>query len=191
MNSQIETINHQFDKNDFTLYPLPKGEYEACVFSNCNLANVNLSEFVFSDCEFKNCNLSLAGVKKTAFRDVLFFDCKLTGIQFNTCNDFLFSVRFENCILNLSSFANLKLKKTLFKNTMLQEADFTEAECSNSIFDLCDLSRTVFYHTNLEKCDFRTSYNYSIDPEVNKIKKAKFSLNGIMGLLAKYDIDVE
>ena len=39
--------------------------------------------------------------------------------------------------------------------------------------------------------DFKTSYNYSIDPEVNSIKKAKFSLEGISGLLYKYDIVIE
>jgi hypothetical protein len=43
----------------------------------------------------------------------------------------------------------------------------------------------------LEKADFRTSYNYSINPEVNRIKKAKFSTAGIAGLLCKYDIEIE
>jgi fluoroquinolone resistance protein len=43
----------------------------------------------------------------------------------------------------------------------------------------------------LEKADFRTSNGYSIDPEMNRIKKAKFSLEGVAGLLDKYDIEVE
>ncbi|MGB5462457.1 MAG: pentapeptide repeat-containing protein, partial [Aureibaculum sp.] len=34
-------------------------------------------------------------------------------------------------------------------------------------------------------------YNYSIDPEKNPIKKAKFSQDGIGGLLDKYDIVIE
>jgi len=33
--------------------------------------------------------------------------------------------------------------------------------------------------------------NYSIDPELNKIKKARFSTQGIAGLLDKYDIEIE
>jgi len=32
--------------------------------------------------------------------------------------------------------------------------------------------------------------NYSIDPEKNKIKKARFSTAGIAGLLDKYDIEI-
>jgi hypothetical protein len=33
--------------------------------------------------------------------------------------------------------------------------------------------------------------NYSIDPDLNKIKKARFSTQGIAGLLDKYDIEIE
>jgi len=43
----------------------------------------------------------------------------------------------------------------------------------------------------LEKVNFLTSYNYSIDPENNRLKKAKFSMNGLAGLLGKYDIEIE
>ena len=42
----------------------------------------------------------------------------------------------------------------------------------------------------LEKADFSTAYNYVIDPELNTIRKAKFSIAGITGLLHKYDIDI-
>jgi uncharacterized protein YjbI with pentapeptide repeats len=122
---------------------------------------------------------------------VAFLDCKLTGLHFQNCNDFLFAVRFENCNLNLASFYKLKIKKTVFKNSSLHEVDFAEADLSNSLFDNCDLAHAIFENTNLEKSDFRSSFNYSINPEINKIKKAKFSLNGIAGLLEKYDIDIE
>jgi len=179
------------EKIEYSLQPLPKGEYENCKFSNCNFANSTVSECIFSTCEFKNCNLSLVNLNKTALRYVAFIDCKLTGLQFQTCNDFLFAVRFENCIINLASFYNLKIKKTTFKNSRLHEVDFAEADLSSSIFDGCDLSRAIFDNTDLSASDFRTAFNYSIDPERNKIKKAKFSLSGVMGLLEKYEILIE
>jgi hypothetical protein len=53
------------------------------------------------------------------------------------------------------------------------------------------MERATFDQTILEKVDFRTSYHYSIDPEVNRIKKAKFSILGVAGLLGKYDIEIE
>jgi hypothetical protein len=37
----------------------------------------------------------------------------------------------------------------------------------------------------------RTSFNYSINPELNRIKKAKFSMPAVVGLLDKYDIEIE
>jgi fluoroquinolone resistance protein len=49
---------------------------------------------------------------------------------------------------------------------------------------------SVFDRTNLEKADFRSAGNYSIDPTTNKIKKARFSLDGVAGLLDKYDIEI-
>lgn len=71
---------------------------------------------------------------------------------------------------------------------MLNEVDFSEADLSASIFDECNMERALFHQTNLEKADFRTSYSYMIDPEQNRLKRAKFSILGVEGLLAKHDI---
>jgi hypothetical protein len=48
-----------------------------------------------------------------------------------------------------------------------------------------------FEESNLERADFRTASHYSIDPEMNKLKGAKFSLLGIPGLLDKYGIIID
>ena len=69
--------------------------------------------------------------------------------------------------------------------------DFTECDLTASIFENCDLNNATFDNTIIEKVDFRTAFNYSINPELNRIKKAKFSIEGISGLLSKYDIDIE
>jgi len=124
-------------------------------------------------------------------REVRFKDCKLLGLNFNDCNTFLMDVFFENCQLSLVSFYKLPLKDTVFKNCNLQEADFTEADLSAAVFENCDLERSVFENTVLEKTDFRTAFNYNIDPSANRIQKAKFSTNGLQGLLTKYNLDIE
>jgi fluoroquinolone resistance protein len=59
------------------------------------------------------------------------------------------------------------------------------------VFEGCNMTAAIFDQTTLEKADLRTSYNYSIDPETNRIKKAKFSITGVAGLLDKYDIVIE
>ena len=177
-----------FDKIDFKNIPLTKGEYENCRFLNCDFSNVSLSDYKFADCTFLVCNLSLVKLSNTAFRNIVFTDCKMLGLHFDSCNPFGLSIRFENCIINHSSFYKKKIKKTIFKNCQLQEVDFTECDLTDSLFDNCDLTRATFDHTILEKTDFCTSYNYSIDPEINRIKKAKFSIYRLSGLLEKYDL---
>lgn len=82
------------------------------------------------------------------------------------------------------------MRKTVFNNCNLQETSFVDADVSESRFIECDLSLALFQNTNLEKSDFETSYNYSINPELNKIKKAKFAISGLPGLLLKYDIEI-
>jgi len=55
----------------------------------------------------------------------------------------------------------------------------------------CTCLAKLRINENLTLVDFTTSYNYSIDPGINKIYKAKFSFPGVMGLLDKYDIIVK
>lgn len=184
-------VKKTFENIDFTTKSLEKADYEACCFNNCSFLNADLSNIRFTDCKFTGCDLSTAKLVKTAFQNIKFKDCKLLGLHFDHCSDFLFEVDFENCTLNLSSFYQRKLKKTRFKICALQEADFAEADLSQAVFDNCDLTKAVFENTVLEKADFRTSFNYSINPEMNKIKKARFSLPGVIGLLDKYDIEID
>lgn len=182
--------DQQFDSVDFSLKPLSVGVYEGCSFSHCNFAEAELSGMQFIDCVFKNCNLSMIKTIDTSFNGVKFEYCKMLGINFETCNRSLFKPMFTRCVLNYSSFYQCNLRKARFPNCVFQETDFTEADCREAVFADCDLSNAKFERTILEKADLRTAMNYSIDPELNKIRKAKFSYPGLMGLLDKYDIEV-
>lgn len=185
------SVNQQFDTINYTKSPLPVGEYELCRFVGCNFTKSDLSGSVFYDCDFIDCQLSGVKLMKTAFRDVRFRNCKAEGLQFEHCNDFLFAVSFDTCVLNRSSFYKQQLRNTSFRKSSLQEVDFTSADLTGSVFDDCDLRRAAFEHTVLEKADFRTAYNYSLDPTINRLSKARFSLPGVTGLLVKFDIDIE
>jgi uncharacterized protein YjbI with pentapeptide repeats len=180
-----------FNKVNFAESTFVASEYEQCKFMHCNFENVNLSESVFVDCEFIHCNLSTAKVIKTALRTCIFKHCKMLGIHFEHCHTFLFAVTFEDCLLNLCSFYKLNLKKTSFTQCGMNEVDFSEASLTEALFSACDLNGATFDQTHLEKADLRTSFNYIIDPDKNYIKKAKFSREGVVGLLGKYDIEIE
>jgi fluoroquinolone resistance protein len=180
-----------FESIDFSLEPLGLGEYEGCNFVNCNFSNTDLSEMQFIDCQFKSCNLSMVKTIKTTLNGTIFQECKILGVSFENCQESLFQVKFEKCILNFSSFFKRNLKKIAFRYCTMQETDFTNADLTSAIFDHCDLTNAKFEQTILEKADLRSAFNYSINPEINRIKKAKFSLQGIAGLLDKYDIVIE
>jgi uncharacterized protein YjbI with pentapeptide repeats len=96
-----------------------------------------------------------------------------TFVDFISAVSLIISRRVSLCLKFRSKFQSLSL------------TDLTEA-----VFDDCDLQRAIFVNTNIEKTDFRTAFNYSIDLELNRIKKAKFSAHGISGLLDKYDIEI-
>jgi fluoroquinolone resistance protein len=165
-------------------------QFENCSFINCDLSYANLSKLVFTECKFEGCNLSLAVLLDTGLQDIQFKDCKLSGADFSKSQDFLFAVNFENCILDNAVFYKKKNKRAKFLDCSLTEADFTEADLTDVKFENCNLNRAFFDHTILKNADLCTSYNFIIDPDKNDIKKAKFSAQGLPGLLAKYDIKI-
>ena len=190
----MEIVLHEdktFEGTDFSEKQSLKREFDNCTFINCNFSKADLGSDDFMDCIFKGCNFSLATMDNTGVKNCTFSDCKLVGIDFSRCNNFNFSVNFEKCPLDYCSFFKKKMKKASFIDCSLKETDFTETDLTNAIFKNCDLLNAAFTATILEKADFRTARNYALDPEMNKIRKAKFSFPGIAGLLSKYDIDIE
>jgi fluoroquinolone resistance protein len=179
-----------FESIDYTTSSCTGNEYEQCVFQQCDFAECDFKGVVFIDCQFKGCNLSLAKLNKTAFRDVSFAQCKMFGLHFDLCNPLGLAMNFEGCALNYASFFEIKLVKAVFKNCQLIEVDFSGCNMIGADFTQSDFTLAVFNNSNIEKADFRSASNYVIDPEMNKIKKAKFSADGLAGLLTKYDIKV-
>jgi fluoroquinolone resistance protein len=189
--SKILYENKTFTKVDYTETSLSGSEFDNCIFISCNFTKNELSNCDFMDCRFEDCNFSMTKLCNTGLKTVSFTHCKMLGSDFSRCKDFLLSFRFEKCSLDYASFHQKKITKTVFKECSIKEADFTGADLSSAVFQECDLSRTIFFQTRLEKADLRTAHNFSIDPELNRIKNAKFSAAGIIGLLDKYQIIVE
>ncbi len=170
---------------------LPLWEYENCHFLSCDLSECDLSQIRLIDCVFDKCNLSMAKVWSTSMQHINFVDCKLHGIEWSQSAAFLFEVSFRDSLLDFGSFSGIKMQKTEFTGCHITEVNFAQADLTGSIFDRCDLLGSIFQNTILEKVDFTTARRYAIDPEVNKMKKAKFCLEWVPGLLAKYDIIVK
>jgi len=175
---------------DWQTDALPPGSYDQCRFMHCNLSGAVLTGYHFTDCLFADCDLSNANLRGVVFNDVVFEGCKLTGLHFEDCHTIPFGVHFKGCILTLASFVKMMLRKTVFVDCRLTETDLTGADLREAVFTGSDLDRAIFSGCNLEKADFRKTIQCTIDPAQNRMRRAKFSMDGLPGLLSAYGLDI-
>ena len=165
-------------------------EFENCVFESCDFSRCTFLAVTFIECIFNDCIFNGAKINYVALRTATFNRCEIKDVNFSMADKLIFDVAFKNCRLDFSKFYTLKLKGTVFIECSLIAVDFMSADLTEVLFDRCDLYRSEFTKAIANKADFRTSFNYAIDPEKTKVKKAQFSLEGVKGLLAKHEIMV-
>jgi uncharacterized protein YjbI with pentapeptide repeats len=166
-------------------------EFEQCHFIGADFAGANLGNLLFVDCLFERCNLASASLAGTSLQNVAFDGCKLSGLQFTACRDMLFGVHFDQCQLSYTSFYGRKMPYTRFSGCQLTEADFGGADLTEAVFQDCNLAGTTFERTQLGGADFTTATGFLIDPEMNQLRKARFSLAGLPGLLSRHELVIE
>lgn len=181
----IEYNNLTYGERDVNLK-----EFECCTFNTCDFSQCNFIGVVFIDCTFNDCIFSGAKINHVALRSVFFNRCKIEDVNFAMCDKLIFEVHFKECILDFSKFYTLKIKGTTFVDCSMVAVDFMSTNLTEVVFDNCDLYRSEFAKAIAIKANFKTSYNYTIDPTKTKIKKAVFSLADVKGLLHKHDIVV-
>lgn len=174
----------------YTTNQLNFKEFERCTFNNCTFSACNFMDVTFIDCVFKDCNFDGARINHVGLRTVTFNQCTIKEVNFAMCSKLIFEVRFNDCVLDFSKFYTLKIKGTPFINCSLMAVDFMAADLTEVLFENCDLYRSEFAKAIANKANFKTSFNYTIDPKTTKLKKAVFSSDGLKGLLYKHEIIV-
>lgn len=183
--------NKQFLKTTLPITGTIDTQFDDCTFTNCDFTDADFFGCDFINCTFTDCNLSMVKFGHNGFDKVEFINCKLVGVDFTQTKDFLFSINFTNCLLDYAAFMKKKNRKAHFTNCSLKGTDFSEADLTSAVFDRCDLSAAVFMRTTLNSANFVSSYHFTIDPEKNQLRKAKFAAEGLAGLLTNYGIIVE
>ena len=188
MSRSIKTLE-LISNTDFSVQRNEREDFENCEFSNCVFSDISNLNFI--DCVFRSCNLSNCKVNNTKFQDVKFNDCKLLGINFYQAKDFAFALNCSNCNMDYASFDKKKLNKSVFANCKMHSVNFTQADLTKTVFENCDLYEAIFNNSNLSGVDLTRITNFSIDPELNNIKKAKFLSQDLERLLERHQIIVE
>jgi uncharacterized protein YjbI with pentapeptide repeats len=113
------------------------------------------------------------------------------GLIFDDCKPILLSFEFVDCLLDFSSFQQMSIPDTVFRNCSMQEVIFWQSDISSSSFVDCNLAKATFKECNLKKSDFRGAQLTEIAPTNNQIQQAYFSMNSLPILLKQYDLNIE
>lgn len=161
----------EFESVVFTEAELNCTEFVGCTFRSCNFSQSEFSSVAFEDCEFHQCDLSSIRLDSTSFSGVEFTECKLLGIDWSDAA-LAFDARFAGCTLDYASFSGMGLTGVSFRECRLLEVDFSGADARRVRFEECELHRSVFDRSQLEKADFSTSTGVFIDPATCRARGA-------------------
>lgn len=167
-------------------------EFDTCVFVKCSLREIQFTGCKFRNCTFRGCDLSLSSFENCLFAETHFEDSQLVGLDWTRTawakSKFIQPVSFVGCVLNYSTFTGLNLKQVNLKKCIAHDVDFTEADLTRTDCTFTDFANSRFQDTNLTEADFTGASNYAIAPDLNKLKKTRFSLPEAMALLYGLDI---
>lgn len=184
--------DHLFKSLQVTQTTYEQVEFVDCTFILSLMTDISFSQCRFKECRFDQCDMSLCAFPHSTFDGCVFRDTKLVGIDWTqaawTGLKLQEPLRFDACVLSHSTFIGMKIADLKMTDCISTDVDFREADLTGIDFSGTDLSQSLFHHTNLEGADFRRARNYTIQPEVNRLTKAKFSMPEALSLLYSMDI---
>ena len=186
-----EENEHTFKSDDFSKKKLSGRSFSDCSFEGCDFTESDLRSTRFNSCLFKNCNFTLTKIDGCRLQDVHFIETKILGVDFYKCDPAFFSVRFNDGFLQYCNFSDLNMKRSSFKGCKLKECHFTNTVLKEANFMESDLLGTIFHDCDLSAANFTGAFNYNINPQTSRIKKAKFTLPEALSLLSHFEVIIK
>lgn len=189
----------QIEFNDITINDetLDDKFFFDCIFTNCDFTDSKFVNCKFNNCKFLNCNLSLIKIPKCYLSGNTFDKCKMVGIDWTvgawktpSKKRQPFTNIFRNSSLDYSFFVGMNLTEIKMIHCTAKEVYFDRAIICEGDFDGTDLERAIFTNCDLTKTDFSNAQNYSINPTLNIISQAKFSMPEALALIYALDIEI-
>jgi fluoroquinolone resistance protein len=168
-------------------------EFRECVFVGCSFREAVFRACRFHTCLFRQCDLSIVRVRDCGFTNTTFEDSKAVGINWAEADwprgkSLLASIDFFNCAVSYSTFIGLRLPRINITRCVARDVDFSGADLTRANCTHTDFSDSRFLNTNLTEADFTGATNYSINANLNVLKKTRFSFPEAMALLDSLDI---
>lgn len=187
-----EYEDHAFEGLSLPGVEIRAKEFAGCTFTGCSFLEARLKACRFVDCRFVRCDLSLCRVEDCSFTTVEFIDSNMIGVNWTEASwpalGLFNAIGFERCAISHSSFAGLRLRRVKMIDCVAHDADFAEANLSEAVCVGTDFKDSRFLHTDLGEADFTGAKNYAIAPNLNALRKTRFSLPEAMALLYGLDI---
>ncbi|MBL4621113.1 MAG: pentapeptide repeat-containing protein [Immundisolibacteraceae bacterium] len=169
-----EFDNCTFKKCDFNEAILNKCNFIECDFLDCNLSLIKIQYSKFNDVTFRDSKLIGIDWTKVAWSNLA------TEAP----------VSFYKSILNDCSFYGLSLQELIIEECKAHHVDFREGDFSMANFTHTDLTGSMYGNTRLTNADFSEATNYDINVFQSDIKGAKFSRFDAVRLLDSLDIEL-
>ena len=83
------------------------------------------------------------------------------------------------------------MKNSKLTGCKIIDSYFQEAFLVGVSFEDSHFENTLFHKTDLEKSSFCNASGYSIDPLVNKVRGAQFSVPEVLNLLSGFGIKIK
>jgi uncharacterized protein YjbI with pentapeptide repeats len=158
-------------------------EFVGCTFERCRFVGSVFEQCRFDGAVFRDCDLSVIKLPNTSLVDVRFEGCKLIGVDWTAVSTRFLRMSFDRCLLSNSTFARMDLQGLVLVACTCHDCDFLGANLARATCHNTDFAKSRFVQANLSKADFTGATRYLIDPTMNTVKGAIFSLPEAVSLL--------
>lgn len=174
---EIDSISFEdcsFKDCDFSETNFIDCRFIECHFVQCNLSVAKIYRCRFNDIVFEGSKVIGVDWTKATWPNITMFS----------------PLKFFKCIINDSTFFGLSLNEIVIEECKAHDVDFRSGSFCESNFTFTDFTGSLFNQTNLSEADFSEAINYQIDVNFNKIKGAKFSRHEAVSLLESLGIEL-